>query len=450
MAQKDVLTDLTKVRNIGIMAHIDAGKTTTTERILYYTGISYKIGEVHDGAATMDWMEQEQERGITITSAATTCFWNDNQINIIDTPGHVDFTVEVERSLRVLDGAVAVFDGKEGVEPQSEQVWRQADKYDVPRICFVNKMDKIGADFYFSVKTMEDRLGANVIPIQLPVGSEGDFEGVIADDFSPDPEVDRVLREYALRFERFVYERPARNVGVVSNVLRAVAQTSGRYVTILCDDDALEPGYVARMSEVLEADATAVVAFCNAGIIDSDGRLDAARTAAFGKSWGRDRMTTGAVVSRWDAALSTRSLQPAMGAVFRKDAIAWNDFPPEAAGAWDTWLAYLAARDGRGGTFVAERLFRYRVHPNALTSRHDERAATLHSLFRERLARYHSELGMALLRRGENAEARDAFERGRSFGKPIKGTIGSLLSYVPAAVARTIFRLYDTKIRSTR
>ncbi|KKC02560.1 elongation factor G [Mycobacterium nebraskense] len=161
------------------MAHIDAGKTTTTERILYYTGISYKIGEVHDGAATMDWMEQEQERGITITSAATTCFWNDNQINIIDTPGHVDFTVEVERSLRVLDGAVAVFDGKEGVEPQSEQVWRQADKYDVPRICFVNKMDKIGADFYFSVRTMEERLGANVIPIQLPVGSEGDFEGVV-------------------------------------------------------------------------------------------------------------------------------------------------------------------------------------------------------------------------------------------------------------------------------
>jgi len=179
VAQKDVLTDLTKVRNIGIMAHIDAGKTTTTERILYYTGISYKIGEVHDGAATMDWMEQEQERGITITSAATTCFWNDNQINIIDTPGHVDFTVEVERSLRVLDGAVAVFDGKEGVEPQSEQVWRQADKYDVPRICFVNKMDKVGADFYFSVKTMQDRLGANVIPIQLPVGSEGDFEGVV-------------------------------------------------------------------------------------------------------------------------------------------------------------------------------------------------------------------------------------------------------------------------------
>src|SRR5712675_1690729 len=166
-------------RNFGIMAHIDAGKTTTTERILFYTGKSHKMGEVHEGAAVMDWMEQEQERGITITSAATACEWKGHRINIIDTPGHVDFTVEVERSLRVLDGAVAVFDGKEGVEPQSEQVWRQADKYDVPRICFVNKMDKVGADFYFSVKTMEDRLGANVIPIQLPIGSEGDFEGVV-------------------------------------------------------------------------------------------------------------------------------------------------------------------------------------------------------------------------------------------------------------------------------
>ena len=178
MAQ-DVLTDLNKVRNIGIMAHIDAGKTTTTERILYYTGITHKIGETHDGAATMDWMEQEQERGITITSAATTCFWNNNQINIIDTPGHVDFTVEVERSLRVLDGAVAVFDGKEGVEPQSETVWRQADKYDVPRICFVNKMDKLGADFYFTVDTIVKRLGARPLVIQLPIGAESTFEGVI-------------------------------------------------------------------------------------------------------------------------------------------------------------------------------------------------------------------------------------------------------------------------------
>lgn len=175
----DVFTDLNKVRNIGIMAHIDAGKTTTTERILFYTGINHKIGETHDGASTMDWMAQEQERGITITSAATTCFWKDHQINIIDTPGHVDFTVEVERSLRVLDGAVAVFDGKEGVEPQSETVWRQADKYDVPRICFVNKMDKMGADFYFTVQTIIDRLGARPLVIQLPIGAESDFLGVV-------------------------------------------------------------------------------------------------------------------------------------------------------------------------------------------------------------------------------------------------------------------------------
>ncbi|HEU5000519.1 MAG TPA: elongation factor G [Lapillicoccus sp.] len=175
----DVLTDLTMVRNIGIMAHIDAGKTTTTERILFYTGINYKIGEVHDGAATMDWMEQEQERGITITSAATTTFWKNHQINLIDTPGHVDFTVEVERNLRVLDGAVAVFDGKEGVEPQSETVWRQADKYTVPRICFVNKMDKLGADFYFTVQTIVDRLGAEPLVVQLPIGAESTFIGVV-------------------------------------------------------------------------------------------------------------------------------------------------------------------------------------------------------------------------------------------------------------------------------
>nr|WP_281373589.1 elongation factor G [Haloechinothrix aidingensis] len=179
LVARDVLTDLNKVRNIGIMAHIDAGKTTTTERILFYTGINYKIGEVHDGAATMDWMEEEQSRGITITSAATTTFWGDYQVNIIDTPGHVDFTVEVERSLRVLDGAVAVFDGKEGVEPQSEQVWRQADKYEVPRVCFINKMDKLGADFYFTVGTISDRLGARPLVIQLPIGSESDFEGVV-------------------------------------------------------------------------------------------------------------------------------------------------------------------------------------------------------------------------------------------------------------------------------
>jgi elongation factor G len=166
-------------RNFGIMAHIDAGKTTTTERVLYYTGKSHKIGEVHDGAATMDWMEQEQERGITITSAATTCFWNDKRLNIIDTPGHVDFTIEVERSLRVLDGAVALLDANAGVEPQTETVWRQADKYNVPRMIFVNKMDKLGADFYRSVEMIKERLGANPLVVQLPVGAENEFAGLV-------------------------------------------------------------------------------------------------------------------------------------------------------------------------------------------------------------------------------------------------------------------------------
>ena len=183
---------LEKYRNIGIMAHIDAGKTTTTERILYYTGKTYKIGEVHEGGATMDWMEQEQERGITITSAATTCYWDpavkgcgavvnpgEHRINIIDTPGHVDFTLEVERSLRVLDGAIACFDGVAGVEPQTETVWRQADKYNVPRMCFLNKMDRTGADFYFCVKTVIDLLGATPAVLQLPIGKEADFAGVV-------------------------------------------------------------------------------------------------------------------------------------------------------------------------------------------------------------------------------------------------------------------------------
>ncbi len=170
---------LEKTRNIGIMAHIDAGKTTTTERILYYTGRTHKMGEVHEGAAVMDWMEQEQERGITITSAATACEWKGHRINIIDTPGHVDFTVEVERSLRVLDGAIAVFDSVAGVEPQSETVWRQADKYQVPRVAYINKMDRTGADFFNAVETMKDRLGANPLPIQLPIGQEADFTGVV-------------------------------------------------------------------------------------------------------------------------------------------------------------------------------------------------------------------------------------------------------------------------------
>jgi elongation factor G len=175
----DITTDLKQVRNIGIMAHIDAGKTTTTERILFYTGITYKIGEVHEGAATMDWMEQEQERGITITSAATTCWWKKHQINIIDTPGHVDFTVEVERSLRVLDGAVAVFDGVAGVEPQSQTVWRQANKYAVPRMCFINKLDRTGADFYKCVDSIVERLHATPLVLQLPIGAESDFIGVV-------------------------------------------------------------------------------------------------------------------------------------------------------------------------------------------------------------------------------------------------------------------------------
>src|SRR5437016_11524711 len=170
---------MNKMRNIGIMAHIDAGKTTTTERILYYTGRTHKIGEVHEGTAIMDWMEQEQERGITITSAATTCEWRDITINIIDTPGHVDFTAEVERSLRVLDGACAVFDAVAGVQPQSETVWRQADKYRVPRICFINKMDRVGADFYRSVDTIVDRLKARPVPIQIPIGAEEKFQGVV-------------------------------------------------------------------------------------------------------------------------------------------------------------------------------------------------------------------------------------------------------------------------------
>ena len=170
---------LKRIRNIGIMAHIDAGKTTITERILYYTGRTYKMGEVHEGAAVMDWMEQEQERGITITSATTTAHWNDHVINIIDTPGHVDFTVEVERSLRVLDGAVAVFDAVSGVEPQSETVWRQADKYQVPRICFINKMDRVGADFFSAIDSIIERLGGNPVAIQVPMGAESNFGGVI-------------------------------------------------------------------------------------------------------------------------------------------------------------------------------------------------------------------------------------------------------------------------------
>src|SRR6202041_458332 len=198
-------TPLDRYRNIGIMAHIDAGKTTTTERILYYTGRSYKIGEVHEGTAVMDWMEQEQERGIKITSAATTCFWRDHRINIIDTPGHVDFTAEVERSLRVLDGAVAVFDAVAGVEPQSETVWRQADKYRVPRICFVNKMDRTGADFDPVIRTIRQRLGAHPVPLQFPLGREGNFIGII--DFIEEKVIVWLEETLGAKYEEFPVEK---------------------------------------------------------------------------------------------------------------------------------------------------------------------------------------------------------------------------------------------------
>jgi elongation factor G len=222
---------LQKTRNIGIMAHIDAGKTTTTERILYYTGVNYKIGEVHEGAATMDWMEQEQERGITITSAATTCQWDGHTINIIDTPGHVDFTVEVERSLRVLDGAVAVFDGVAGVEPQSETVWRQADRYGVPRICFINKLDRTGADFYADVDSIIERLGAKPLVMQLPVGAEADFHGVVdlvemnakiwLDDMGKEWEITEIPEELAERAAHYRSELVESVAEVDENLLEA-------------------------------------------------------------------------------------------------------------------------------------------------------------------------------------------------------------------------------------
>jgi elongation factor G len=224
-------TPLSKVRNIGIMAHIDAGKTTTTERILYYTGRSYKIGEVHDGTAAMDWMEQEQERGITITSAATTCFWRNHRINIIDTPGHVDFTIEVERSLRVLDGAVAVFDSVAGVEPQSETVWRQANKYGVPRICFVNKMDRVGADFFRCVEMIRDRLGAKPLIVQLPLGVEGGYTGLI--DLVTMKAL--VWKDEALGAEFATVDIPAEYAEQAAEHRAHLVE-----VAVECDDDALE------------------------------------------------------------------------------------------------------------------------------------------------------------------------------------------------------------------
>ena len=224
-------TPLQDYRNIGIMAHIDAGKTTTTERILFYTGVSHKIGEVHDGAATMDWMEQEQERGITITSAATTCFWNDYRINIIDTPGHVDFTIEVERSLRVLDGAVAVFDSVAGVEPQSETVWRQADKYNVPRMCFVNKMDRMGANFFRCVDMIKDRLGSNALVVQYPIGSEAEYKGHVD-----------LVKNVAIVWEDEEMGANYAEVAIPEDIAEDVAKFRTEMIDMLLeqDDDAME------------------------------------------------------------------------------------------------------------------------------------------------------------------------------------------------------------------
>jgi elongation factor G len=262
---------LEKVRNIGIMAHIDAGKTTTTERILYYTGRTHKMGEVHEGAATMDWMAQEQERGITITSAATTAFWRDFRVNIIDTPGHVDFTVEVERSLRVLDGAIAVFDGVAGVEPQSETVWRQADRYGVPRIAFINKMDRVGADFFASVQSMVDRLGARAVPVQLPIGQEDNFRGVVdlvemrslswSDDLGTNLEVGEVPTELAEQANEYHHQ-----------LIEAVADHDEELLeTYLEDESAVTPEMLRRAlrAATLDISVTPVLlgsAFKNKGV----------------------------------------------------------------------------------------------------------------------------------------------------------------------------------------
>ena len=262
---------LDRVRNIGIMAHIDAGKTTTTERILYYTGRTHKMGEVHEGAATMDWMAQEQERGITITSAATTAFWRDHRVNIIDTPGHVDFTVEVERSLRVLDGAVAVFDSVAGVQPQSETVWRQADKYKVPRIAFINKMDRTGANFFASVQSMVDRLGANPVPIQIPIGQEDAHRGVVdlvemkaivyKDDLGQDFEVTDIPAELVEQAQEYHHQL----IDAVSNFDDEVLEA---YLT---DENSVTPEMLRRAIRVgtLADEITPVLlgsAFKNKGV----------------------------------------------------------------------------------------------------------------------------------------------------------------------------------------
>jgi elongation factor G len=257
-------TPLERTRNIGIMAHIDAGKTTTTERMLFYTGVNYKLGEVHDGAATMDWMEQEQERGITITSAATTCYWKDHRINIIDTPGHVDFTVEVERSLRVLDGAIGVFCGVAGVEPQSETVWRQADKYGVPRIAFVNKMDRIGADFHHAVDTLRERLGAKAVPVQLPIGSEDDFEGVV--DLLSEKAIYWSDESLGVEFEEreipSELERPAAEAR--ENLIEAVAETDEALTARYLDNEEISADQLRKVLREATLRQQIVPVFCGA------------------------------------------------------------------------------------------------------------------------------------------------------------------------------------------
>jgi elongation factor G len=260
--EKNTRAGLERVRNIGIMAHIDAGKTTTTERILYYTGRTHKMGEVHEGAATMDWMAQEQERGITITSAATTAFWRDFRINIIDTPGHVDFTVEVERSLRVLDGAIAVFDAVAGVEPQSETVWRQADKYKVPRIAFINKMDRTGADFFASVQSMVDRLGAHPVPVQLPIGQEEHFRGVVdlvemkavvwTDDLGTSMEVEEIPAELVEQAHEYHHQ-----------LIDAVADHDDELMhTYLEDEEKVTPEMLTRALRKATLDSTVTPVLC--------------------------------------------------------------------------------------------------------------------------------------------------------------------------------------------
>ena len=290
--------------------------------------------------------------------------------------------------------------------------------------------------------------------------SERSIEVIAADDCSPDLAVDAVLEEFRPRFARFVYERPDRNVGVVANLLRAIRRASGAYITVLCDDDALEPEYAARLAATLDATPSACAAFCNVRIIDASGRIEPRESARFDRRWSREGARSGLIEDFVTAAIVTRMFQPAMGAMIRKDAIDWDDFPEEVAGAWDTWLSYLCARTGKPGRFIAEPLFRYRQHPQALTSkrdlrwyrglvfiylryRDDRRLTAIDHVIRGRLERYHTELGMALLRIGENLEAGNTFRRGRVYGSAPKLWAGSLLSRLPVGASKAVFRLYD-------